>query len=71
MHETTGRWLIVVGALSIGLGVWLRLALPFPPIGRLPGDIVVHRGNVTIWLPITSMILVSAVVTVLLRWLSR
>ena len=61
------RWLIVLGALLILIGVawpWLqRLGL-----GRLPGDIVIEREGVRIYIPIATSILVSVVLSVLL-WL--
>ncbi|HLS80447.1 MAG TPA: DUF2905 domain-containing protein [Steroidobacter sp.] len=63
------RTLIILGALIILLGVawpWLSKL----PIGRLPGDIVVDRPGFKFFLPITTMIIVSVVLSVLL-WLFR
>jgi DUF2905 family protein len=37
----------------------------------LPGDIVIRRGNFTLYAPIGLMILASVVLTVLLNLLSR
>jgi hypothetical protein len=58
------RSLIVLGAVLIVLGLawpWLaRLGL-----GRLPGDIVIERENFRVYVPITTSILVSLVLTVL------
>jgi hypothetical protein len=63
------RALIVIGVTLVMIGLlwpWLgRL-----PIGRLPGDLLVDRGNFKLYVPITSMLLVSAVISVLL-WLLR
>jgi len=41
------------------------------PIGRFPGDIYYRRGNTTIYVPLTTSILVSVVLTVLLALLRR
>jgi len=63
------RTLVILGALIILLGVawpWLSKL----PIGRLPGDIVVDRPGFKFFLPITTMIIVSVVLSVLL-WLFR
>lgn len=64
-----GRTLILIGAVLIVAGLawpWLaRLGL-----GRLPGDIVIEREEFRFYLPITSSVLVSLVVTLLL-WLFR
>ena len=61
--------LIVVGIAIVLLGLaWPWLGnLPF---GRLPGDIVVRRENFTLYLPITTMIVVSLVLSVLV-WILR
>ena len=63
------RTLIVIGVILVVIGLlWPLLGrLPF---GRLPGDLMVDRGNFRLYVPVTSMLLVSAVVSVLL-WLLR
>jgi hypothetical protein len=63
------RLLIVAGALLIALGLlwpWLGKL----PLGRLPGDLVIQRPHFTLYFPLTTMILVSAVLTLIL-WLLR
>ena len=40
-------------------------------IGRLPGDIVIERENFRLYLPITTSILVSIVLSLILRWFGR
>ena len=63
------RSLIILGVVLIVLGLvwpWLaRLGL-----GRLPGDIVIERESYRIYIPITTSILVSLVLT-LIFWLLR
>ena len=57
------RTLILAGIVLIVIGLlWgplTRLGL-----GRLPGDIVVERENFTLYIPITSAIIVSVVLSV-------
>ncbi len=63
------RALIVVGLLVLVAGLlwpWLGQL----PLGRLPGDIVIDRPGLKIYLPITTMILASAVISLLL-WIFR
>ena len=63
------RALIVIGLLILVIGLlwpWVSLL----PLGRLPGDIVIDRPNFRFYLPITTMILVSAVISLLL-WIFR
>jgi hypothetical protein len=64
------RALIIIGLLIVGLGLlwpWLgRLGL-----GRLPGDIVVERENFIFYFPITTGLLLSAVLSLLVWLLGR
>ena len=57
-----GPFLVGVGLLIALVGglVWLGV-----PIGRLPGDLVIRRDSFTLYVPITTSILVSVVLTVL------
>ncbi|MES1943774.1 hypothetical protein PC39_06654 [Salinisphaera sp. PC39] len=63
------RTLIVVGLL-IALAGLLWPWLSKLPLGRLPGDIVIERENLTVYIPLTTMILVSVLGSLLL-WLFR
>jgi len=61
--------LITVGVILIVLGLawpWLTKLGLF----RLPGDIVIERENFRFYFPITSMILISLVISLIL-WLFR
>jgi hypothetical protein len=66
-----GRSLLIAGAVLLALGVLLTLGARLPGIGRLPGDIVYRRGNATFYFPIVTCILLSVVVTLLLRIFRR
>jgi hypothetical protein len=63
------RTLIVLGVVLVVVGAlwpWLaRLGL-----GRLPGDIIINRGNFRFYFPLTTSVLVSIVIT-LLFWFFR
>lgn len=63
------RTLIILGVILVLVGLlwpWVtRLGL-----GRLPGDIAIERDNFRFYLPITTSILISLLVTLLL-WLLR
>lgn len=63
------RALIVIGLIVLAAGLlwpWLSQL----PLGRLPGDIVIDKPNLKLYVPITTMILVSALVSLLL-WIFR
>jgi Protein of unknown function (DUF2905) len=63
------KWLVTLGLVLIVSGLlwpWLaRLGL-----GHLPGDIRIVRKGVTFYFPLTSSLLVSAVLTILI-WIFR
>jgi len=66
-----GRALLVVGGVLVAAGLLLTLGARLPGVGRLPGDIVYRKGNVTFYSPLVTCILLSAVVTLLLRIFRR
>jgi hypothetical protein len=53
---------IVLGLILVGIGVLLKLGVP---LGKLPGDIVIRRGNATFYFPIVTCIVVSVVLSLL------
>jgi uncharacterized membrane protein YidH (DUF202 family) len=65
-----GLLLVGLGVLVIvaGLLVWTG-ALSW--VGRLPGDVRIEKENVRFYFPITSMILISLVLTLILNLLRR
>jgi hypothetical protein len=68
--QPLGRLLIVAGLVLAGLGLLLTLAGRIPGLGRLPGDIVWERGNVRVYLPLATSLLLSLILTAVL-WLLR
>jgi hypothetical protein len=63
------RPLVVIGALVMLAGL-LWPILRHIPLFRLPGDIVVDRPGFRFMFPITSMIVISVVISVI-SWLLR
>jgi multisubunit Na+/H+ antiporter MnhG subunit len=68
--EGLGRILIGVAIVLLVLG-GLFLVLGRLGIDRLPGDLVLRRGNATVYFPIGLMILLSVVGTILLNLFFR
>lgn len=65
-----GRLLVILGIVLIIVGLawpWLQR----PGLGRLPGDILVSRENFTFYLPITTMIVVSIVLSAIIWLINR
>ena len=70
MSPEIGRVLLVVGLLVAGVGLLLMLGVRLP-FGRLPGDISITGERGGIFIPITTMLIVSVVLTVLANLLFR
>ncbi len=67
--EAVNRLLIIFGTILIVAGLiwpWLRRM----PLFHLPGDIVIDRPGFKFFFPLTSMLLISAIIS-LLTWLFR
>jgi DUF2905 family protein len=66
-----GRLLIIVGAFILVVGLVLAFGLRIPYLGKLPGDISIDRGNVHVYFPIVTCLLLSLVLTLLLNLFFR
>lgn len=67
-----GRWLITLGLILVAIGTVLHFA-PWLInwFGKLPGDINIETERSRIFIPITSMILLSVLLTLLINILRR
>ena len=64
------KTLIILGAIFLAVGLlwpWLGKV----PIGRLPGDIVIDRPNLKIYIPITTMIIISIIISLIYRFFRK
>ena len=63
------KTLIYIGIAIILIGLfwpWLSKL----PIGRLPGDIIINKPNIKVYIPITTMIIISIIISLIL-WIFR
>ncbi|MBX0332525.1 DUF2905 domain-containing protein [Pontibacter sp. HSC-14F20] len=69
--QPIGKYIVIAGIaiVVIGLVIWLA-GDKLGWFGNLPGDIRVERENFKFYMPITSMILISILLSLLL-WLLR
>lgn len=66
------RWLIYIGILLVLIGLVLHYVPGlFQWFGRLPGDIRLESGRTKVYIPITSMLLISVVLSLLIHILRR
>lgn len=64
-----GKWLVLAGVVIIIFGLLLQTGW-LGWFGRLPGDIRVERPGFSFYFPLTSMLIISAVLS-LAAWTLR
>ena len=69
--DSIAKLLVILGCAIVlsGASLWLMSRLPF--LGKLPGDILISKGNVNIFIPIVTMIIISIVLTIVLNLVAR
>ena len=63
-----GRFLILAGLVIAGAGLLMTLGFP---LGRLPGDFSVKRGNFSFYFPLATSILVSLLLTLIMMFFGK
>ncbi len=73
--STMAKWFIIGGIILVVLGVLLYFApCLFRWFGKLPGDIRIENEQSKVIIPITSLILISILLTLvvnLIQWLEK
>lgn len=69
--QHTGKVILIIGIIIaiVGFLLWL-FGDKLNWFGNLPGDIKIKRENFSFYMPLTTMLLISAAVTLIL-WLIR
>ncbi len=60
--------LMMLGAVIFALGAWMAWGPKIPFLGKLPGDLIVRRESYTIYFPIVTCLVISVVLTFVMRW---
>ena len=63
-----GKLLVIAGVVLMAVGLMVMMGLP---IGRLPGDFTIKRGNATFYFPLATSILASLLLTLLFSLIRR
>jgi hypothetical protein len=63
-----GKTLLLVGLGIAALGLLVMLGVP---LGRLPGDIQMRRGHFSFYVPLTTSIVLSIILTLILALFRR
>ncbi len=61
-----GKVLILLGVLLTVMGLLFVVGEKIPWLGKLPGDLLIKRDRVTIYIPFTTSILISILLSLLL-----
>jgi hypothetical protein len=69
---TAGKFIVGIGIILVAVGLILWVAGDkFTWFGNLPGDLKVERPGFTFYAPITSMIILSVVLSIILALIAR
>jgi hypothetical protein len=63
-----GKALVWIGLAIAALGLLIMAGVP---LGRLPGDVYIRRGNFGFYFPIVTSILLSIILTLLIAFFRR
>lgn len=63
-----GKVLVLIGLGIAALGLLMMLGVP---LGRLPGDFSVRRGNISFYFPLATSIVLSILLTLILAFFRR
>jgi hypothetical protein len=66
-----GKLLVITGLVIAAMGLLLLVSPKIPWFGKLPGDIIVVRERFSFYLPITTCIIVSIILSVLFYLLRK
>ena len=69
--SSLGRYLILLGILFVIAGVVTSWNIHIPWLGRLPGDISIKKENFSFYFPVTTCLLISAVLTLVFYLLRK
>ncbi|MCM3765420.1 DUF2905 domain-containing protein [Neobacillus niacini] len=59
--------LMIIGAVIFLIG----FLMPFLHLGKLPGDIVIKKGNTTFYFPLVTSIVVSIILSAIFYFIGR
>lgn len=66
-----GKFLILIGIVTIVIGLLLMMVGKIPFIGRLPGDIIIEKRNFIFYFPLGTSVLLSIILSLIFYLLSK
>lgn len=73
MPETgpLGKLLIIAGLALVAVGLLFLFGGRFIPLGKLPGDIAIRRGNFSFYFPIVTCVILSILLSLIFSFFRR
>ncbi len=72
MSNATGKYIIIIGLIIIVVGVIIFFFYnKLNWVGKLPGDIRIEKENFKFYFPITTMVLLSLVLTLIINLIKK
>jgi hypothetical protein len=72
MNSQTGKWIIVTGIIVVVIGMLIYFFHDkLNWLGKLPGDIRIEKENFRFYFPVTTMIIISIVLTLLINIIKK
>ncbi len=66
-----GKIIIILGLILVVTGLLLMFSDKIFNLGRLPGDILIRKGNFTFYFPVVSMIILSILLSLIVNLFFR
>ncbi len=63
--------IIIIGSMTVLMGIVLLVVGKIPGVGKLPGDIFIKKDNFSFYFPITTSIILSIVLSLIFYFLGK
>ncbi len=71
MNLSLGKILVFAGIVLIVIGALFTFSGKIPWLGRLPGDIFIQKKNFSLYLPVTTSVIISIVLYLVLMLMRK
>ena len=70
MENNMSKLLLAIGIIFIIASVLVSKGIKIP-LGRLPGDIIIKKGNFAFYFPVATSIIISVLLTVIFSLIKK
>jgi hypothetical protein len=63
--------IIMIGVVLVLIGLVMLFIQKVPFLGKLPGDILIKKGNFTFYFPLATSIIISIIISLILYIISK